>query len=46
MTEEAEAEKSVSTTVQMFGRLDILVNSAGIIQAGRSRTPTRSSGAG
>jgi NADP-dependent 3-hydroxy acid dehydrogenase YdfG len=35
VTDEAEAQKSVSATVQTLGRLDILVNSAGIIQAGQ-----------
>jgi NADP-dependent 3-hydroxy acid dehydrogenase YdfG len=35
VTDEAEVGKSVSTVVQVLGRLDILVNSAGIIQAGQ-----------
>jgi NADP-dependent 3-hydroxy acid dehydrogenase YdfG len=34
VTDEAQAENSVRAALQTFGRLDILVNSAGIIQAG------------
>jgi NADP-dependent 3-hydroxy acid dehydrogenase YdfG len=34
VTEEAVAEQAIAETVGRFGRLDILVNSAGIIQAG------------
>jgi NADP-dependent 3-hydroxy acid dehydrogenase YdfG len=34
VTNEAQAQQSISATVQAFGRIDILVNSAGIIQAG------------
>jgi NAD(P)-dependent dehydrogenase (short-subunit alcohol dehydrogenase family) len=35
ITDEAEVEGSVSKTVHTLGRLDILVNCAGIIQAGQ-----------
>ena len=37
LTDGAEAEKLVSATMQTFGHLDILVNSAGIIRGVPSR---------
>jgi NADP-dependent 3-hydroxy acid dehydrogenase YdfG len=38
VTDEAAAKAAVAGTVQAFGRIDILVNSAGIIQAGNIET--------
>jgi NADP-dependent 3-hydroxy acid dehydrogenase YdfG len=35
VVEEAVAEHAVAATVERFGRIDILVNSAGVIQAGQ-----------
>lgn len=34
MTVEADAKKAVADTVEQFGRIDILINSAGVMQAG------------